>query len=98
MINVVFILLAKGAFCDAIEGLHSKKFSFAPLGCSSPPSFHKNNFIHLWLIIFTIPCTIRAKTSVYPPTEIFPLFVLLNEMLLATSDRISQAATVRIIL
>ena len=44
MMNVVFALLAKGAFFDVIEGVNSKKFSFAPLVSSrSPPSFHKNS-------------------------------------------------------
>ena len=72
MMNVVFALLAKGAFSDAIEGVNSKKFSLAPLKCSkSPLPFHKNSFIDLWLITFTISRTIRETTSRYPQLRYF---------------------------
>ena len=54
MMNVVFALLAKGAFPDVTEGVNSKKFSLAPPACSRyPPSFHKNSVIDLWPIKFT---------------------------------------------
>ena len=36
MMSVMFVLLAKRAFSDAIEGVNSIKFSFAPLVCSKP--------------------------------------------------------------
>ena len=47
MMNVAFVLLAKGAFSDVIEGVNAKNFSLAPLACSRFPSFHKNNVIDL---------------------------------------------------
>ena len=72
MMNVVFALLAKGAFSDVIESVHSKKFSLALLACSrSPPSFHRNSVIDLWLITFTISPTIREATSFYPQLRYF---------------------------
>ena len=36
MMNVVFALLAKRAFSDVIEGMHSRNFSLAPLVYSRP--------------------------------------------------------------
>ena len=67
MMNVVFSLLAKGAYSDVIGGVNSKTFSLAPLAFSrSPPSFHKNSVIDLWLITFTISRKIRGTTSFYP--------------------------------
>ena len=49
------------------RGRALKKFSLPPLACSrSPPSFHNNSVIDLWLIIFTISHTIRETTSFYP--------------------------------
>ena len=46
MINVMFLLLAKGAFSNVIEGVNSKNFSLAPLVCARRSSFHVNNVIH----------------------------------------------------
>ena len=45
MMNIVFVLLSKGAFTDVKEGANSKKFSLAPFACSRPPSFHTNDVI-----------------------------------------------------
>ena len=64
MMNVAFALLAKGASPDVIEGVNSKNFALAQLACSrSPLSFRKNSVLDLWLITFTISCTIRETTS-----------------------------------
>ena len=57
-------------------------------------SLHKNDVIDLWLIICTISHTIRETTCFYPATEVLPFFILLHEVLLATSARITQATTV----
>ena len=43
--NVVFILLAKGAFSDVVEGVSSKILSLAPLACSKSPAFRMNNVV-----------------------------------------------------
>ena len=67
MMDVVFALLAKGTFFNVIEGVNSKNFLLAPLPCSrSPPSFHKDSVIDLWLKICKISRTIRETTSFYP--------------------------------
>ena len=67
MMNVVFALLAKGAFSNVTEGVNSKQVLLAPLACSrSPPSFHKNSVIDLWLITFRMSRIIRETSNFYP--------------------------------
>ena len=73
--NVVFALLAKGAFSDFIEGVNSKNVLLAPLAFSrSPPSFHnihKNSVIDLRLRTFTISRAIMETTSFFPQLRYF---------------------------
>ena len=57
-------------------------------------SLHKNDVIDLWRIICTISHTISETTRFYPATEVLPFFILLHEVLLATSERSTQATTV----
>ena len=38
MVNVMFVLLAKGVFSDVIEDGNSENFLLAPLTCSRSPS------------------------------------------------------------
>ena len=47
MMNVMFVLLAKGVLSNVMEGVNSKNFSLARLACSKPPFFHKFNVIDL---------------------------------------------------
>ena len=70
MINVVFILLAKGPSSDFIEDVSSKRLLLALLACSRP-FFHDRNVIGLWLMTFTISRKIRKTVSFYPQLRYF---------------------------
>ena len=71
MMDVVFVLLAKGAFFDVIQGVNSKSFPLVLLECFRPHFFHKHSVIDLWLITFTISRTIRETTGFYPLLRCF---------------------------
>ena len=71
MMSTIFVLLAKGAFADIMEGVNSKKFSLSPLASSRPPSFHKHSVINLRFITFKLSHTSRETTSFYPQLRYF---------------------------
>ena len=71
----------KKVFSNIIEGVNSNKFCKVVIKTSF--LLHEQFLAHL------------GETSFYPQLNVFPFFVLLHNMLLATSASISQAATVR---
>ena len=95
MINVVFVMLTKEAFSDVIQGVNSKHFLLAPLSCSTP-SFCWNNYRLIAYNIYDTTHTLGRQLAFFA-AEVLAICVLLHEMLLATSARISQAANVRTI-
>ena len=47
MMNLMFVLLAKRAFPDIVEGVSSNHFWLAPFACSKSATFYINNAINL---------------------------------------------------
>ena len=45
--SIMFVLLAKRAFSDVLEGVHSKSFSLPPLACVGHAFFYVNNGLNL---------------------------------------------------
>ena len=72
MMNIIFVLLAKKAFCNVVECMNSKIFcSLCLCFHRKPQSFSMNNVINLLVITCAISCTFRRESSCCPLLRYF---------------------------